>query len=409
MDGGDNPPSIDRLCTLVPSKIVTGINDGHNTAAAAFGEKKRNDYRAGQRLIIEEMVQVLRDQHFVDGPDTALRWLMPLNGEWQVAMGDRQFTIRGQLERRLDNERDVLGERDEEGGHGKSGRLAQFDVEVFTTQTGSKTKFMSFAVHDLALIFPPLSQFERGLLRESIAKDGVKNQLEIFEGKVIDGRNRLFFASTLKKPIHIKEFKGTYEEAKRHVTALNLARRHLNRMQIGMVAVNMFLDETRMEAAANHGGDRKSGDAIKMEDSPSWSKGPIHERIIAKAAAIGLQTSEVFVRAAIMASDTEYTKSAIESGKIDTAIAAVHSARDEKNKGPLAQHSGRDAENIRNRLGAFIDFLKEVITGEATVKKPGKKGRPKNGDHESISQRLDQIEGMLPAARRALRDQRIMK
>ena len=110
MDGGSNPPSIDRLCLVLPDKIVTAINDGHNTAAAAFGEGKRDDYRAGQRVIVTEMVEVLREQSFVYGDDQALQWLKPLDGIWTVRLGDREITIRGQRERRLVRDRAMLGE-----------------------------------------------------------------------------------------------------------------------------------------------------------------------------------------------------------------------------------------------------------------------------------------------------------
>ena len=49
-----------------------------------------------------------------------------------------------------------------------------------------------------------------------------------YEDKILDGRNRLYFASILKKPIRIEKFTGSEEEARRHVVILNLHRRHLS-------------------------------------------------------------------------------------------------------------------------------------------------------------------------------------
>ena len=51
---------------------MTRVSDGHCTAAAAFGEDRRGDKEAGWRVIIDEMVTLLREQGFVGGSDQAL-------------------------------------------------------------------------------------------------------------------------------------------------------------------------------------------------------------------------------------------------------------------------------------------------------------------------------------------------
>jgi hypothetical protein len=403
MDGGNNPPSIDRLCLIIPSKIVTGINDGHNTAAAAFGEAKRDDYRAGQRIIIQEMVQLLREQQFVNGDDAALRWVKPLDGEWQVAVGDRQFTIRGQRERRLIHERYLLGDRDEDGNEfrvglrgileGEKDKARPFAVDVIRPRGG--TKPMEFQVHPLALAIPPMSQREREVLRESIARDGVKVPLEIYEGKVLDGRNRLYFASILKKPVHIKEFVGTEEQARRHVANLNLARRHLNRLQLALAAINLFGDEAGKEALAaikqgNFEGGKSTGKSRSSSELKEW-----HQRVAEKAESVGIKVTPNIVWTLKEVLDAPETKAKVESGEITIAARATRRARTEKGKAQATPRE-RNGEYTSNRLGTIIEFLGSVLEIEIVPER-------------SISERLDQIERLIPQVRELLRQRKIIK
>src|SRR5262249_34477288 len=138
MDGGQFPPSVDFLLIAVPPKIVTKENDGHVTAAAALGEDARKDYQAGWRIIIGEMLTLLREQGFVGGNDQALNWSKSLDGIWKVAMPDGpQITVFGQRERRMDRDRSVVGERDEETGASigppslfETGRMHPFELDV---------------------------------------------------------------------------------------------------------------------------------------------------------------------------------------------------------------------------------------------------------------------------------------
>jgi hypothetical protein len=415
MDGGANPPSIDRLYYIVASKIVTAINDGHCTAAVAFGEKMRKDYRAGQRVIVQEMVQLLREQGFVGGDDTALRWLKDLDGEWKVAIEDRQIPICGQRERRLGNERYLLGDRDETGdqfrigeaGLLEAGRSRPFDVEVFKPRGG--TKPMSFRVHPLALAIPPMSERERQILRESIIRDGVKMPLEIFEGKVLDGRNRLYFASELKKPVHIKEFKGTEAEARRHVFSLNLARRHLNMAQLVLAAINLFGDEATKEAAeatrqgnirGNQNRSPSGTNLVSDGETKKW-----HERVAEKAENAGIKINAIAVRRMKQVLDAPETKAKVERGEIKTPTEAEKKAREEK--GLENNHRDRSGEYVRTRLGSVVDFMREIISGEIVGKQPGT--RPKNDDLSSISDRFDRIQQLMPQARDALRERKIIK
>ena len=407
MDGGAMPPSIEQLCLIIPDRIVTSRNDGYNTAAAAFGEARRKDFRAGQRVIIQEMVAALREQGFVDGDDRALRWCKPLDGEWQVKLGApaRSFTIRGQHERRLMHGRNLLGERSEDGdrigspGILESGRARPFQVEVY--KPSGSTKLMELQVHPLALAIPPMTARERDALRESIGKDGVKVPLVMYQGKVLDGRNRLYFASTLNKPVHLEEFHGTEEEAKRHVALLNLSRRHLTAQQCAVAMVNLFGDEAdkeslkALEEGYVLGAVKRLSSAPKLAASKRADRGPEwHEIVAHKAREIGVHVTPSTIKRMKEVMAAPETKAAVERGEITTTSEAVRRARAEKGK-PKPLPRDANAGNLFNRLSTIVqNFV--AITGEEMPYA------------QSVSERLDQIEQLVPRVRRALREQRMI-
>jgi hypothetical protein len=233
MDGGQIPPSIDSLCLTVPGEITTAFNDGSVTAAKVYGEDRRNDFRAGQQFFIREVLDILRAQGLVGGDDSGFTWLEPLDGTWQVDVDGTAYNVFGQKERRLSADRNMLGERGEDGiinipvGMFMRGTAQPLEVQIIGAHGRVLKEVRKFQVHPLALMIPPMTERERESLRESIARDGVHVPIVIYQEKILDGRHRVYFAVMLKKPIRIEEFKGTEEEAKRLVATLNLNRRHL--------------------------------------------------------------------------------------------------------------------------------------------------------------------------------------
>ena len=267
MDGGAMPPSLDRLYITVPPKIMTRVSDGHCTAAAAFGEDRRGDKEAGWRVIIDEMVTLLREQGFVGGSDQALTWIKPLDGTWTVEMFSKtfggqkirvNFSIFGQRERRMHSDRAVVGERDEITGERvgtpslfERGRMAP--LELLVESSRGNVKPQKFEIHPLAALMPSYTEAERETLRTSIQRDGVRVPIVIYQKKILDGRNRGYFAAQFNKPVRITEFTGTEEEARRLVITLNVVRRHLTSAQQNLLANELFGEEAKKEAAQKRG------------------------------------------------------------------------------------------------------------------------------------------------------------
>jgi hypothetical protein len=99
------------------------------------------------------------------------------------------------------------------------------------------------------LAFPAYSNEDLGNLIDDIRAHGMRQPLTLFEGKILDGRNR---AEAAKRTgllfIPIEEFEGTFEQARDYVISLNLIRRHLDTGQRAMIAAQL--------AKLSHGGDR---------------------------------------------------------------------------------------------------------------------------------------------------------
>ena len=405
MDGGSNPPSMNRLYDLIPSRVGTAVNDGHVTAGEVFGEKSRDDFRMGQRFIIDEVVTVLRERDIVAGDDSALVWTRPLDGVLQIEVDTSVYLIRGQRERRLDADRHMLGERDEteiiKEGRFESARSAPLELEVVGPRGGHE--LMKFTVHPIALAIPPMTEAERETLRTSREKDGVKVPIVIFQKKILDGRNRGYFASILKRPVRIEEFTGTEEEAKRHVAILNLHRGHLNTAQRALAAFNLFGEQAKIEAAKAK--IQTVGRPNKLRGNfPSISQNRDDYKwqgIAAKKAnEVGLNVKPDAIKAMATIALAPQAIATIERGEIKTITKAHEKALEELRRPPTKLPQTADSLSIDRRLGRCITDLTAIIRdtdGEAPI-----------GSTFSISEKVDQIERLIAKVRYALRARNVI-
>lgn len=85
--------------------------------------------------------------------------------------------------------------------------------------------------HEIATLFPSMSQVDLDQLRESIGAQGQLEEILLFEGKILDGRHRYQACLALGIEPRFREFEGTAQEAFAYSVALNLSRRHLTTVQ----------------------------------------------------------------------------------------------------------------------------------------------------------------------------------
>mgnify|MGYP002780378191 CR=1 FL=1 len=88
---------------------------------------------------------------------------------------------------------------------------------------------MTPELHPLTQKYPPMEAEEFAAFRADLAAHGQKNPIWLFEGKVLDGRNRLRACLELGLDPLFAEFAGTEAEAAAFVDSQNLHRRHLSR------------------------------------------------------------------------------------------------------------------------------------------------------------------------------------
>jgi N6-adenosine-specific RNA methylase IME4 len=92
--------------------------------------------------------------------------------------------------------------------------------------------------HPIANVFPLLPDPELRELADDIREHGLKEPIWTYEGKILDGRNRSAACQIAGIEPEIKEFRGTAEEAFRHVWSLNFHRRHMTQSQKGACAAD---------------------------------------------------------------------------------------------------------------------------------------------------------------------------
>ncbi len=91
--------------------------------------------------------------------------------------------------------------------------------------------------HEYANLFPMMPDGQLSSLAESIRKTKQDHPITVFEGKILDGRNRWKACEIAGKPPLMEDFLGTKEDALQFVLDHNLeCRRHLTESQRAMIA-----------------------------------------------------------------------------------------------------------------------------------------------------------------------------
>ena len=90
-----------------------------------------------------------------------------------------------------------------------------------------------YAFHEIANIFPMMSEEEFSGTVANIRKEGQLDDIELFEGKILDGRNR--YRACLEAGIEPRFVDVSPNDPVGYVVSKNLHRRHLQPSQIAMV------------------------------------------------------------------------------------------------------------------------------------------------------------------------------
>src|SRR5690349_7573823 len=107
--------------------------------------------------------------------------------------------------------------------------------------------------HRYATLLPLMSPRESEELRSAISAHGLREPIVLFEGGILDGRNRYNVCSELGIEPSFRDFDPAREgNALDFVLDRNIARRHLNESQRAMIAANLApLPAHRPDKSAN--------------------------------------------------------------------------------------------------------------------------------------------------------------
>lgn len=96
----------------------------------------------------------------------------------------------------------------------------------------------SYEFHEAANMFPLLSEVELRSLADDIEENGQKEPIELYDGKIIDGRNRYLACSLIQVEPEVCDVEEL-DDPVGYVVSKNLKRRQLKTSQRGMCAAKM--------------------------------------------------------------------------------------------------------------------------------------------------------------------------
>ena len=133
--------------------------------------------------------------------------------------------------------------------------------------------------HDLAKLFPRLPDSELDALARDIAANGLLNPIVLFEGKVLDGRNRLLACEKAGVTPRFSKLEPNGISPREFVIAQNLHRRNLTKDQCAALAAKLVPElaagaRERQKEAGKHGVKGGRGRKARKATAQKDAKGP---------------------------------------------------------------------------------------------------------------------------------------
>jgi hypothetical protein len=169
--------------------------------------------------------------------------------------------------------------------------------------------------HPLATLFPPLNDTEFEALKEDIREHGLREDIWLYEGKILDGTHRHKACLAVGVEPRFRHYEGDSPLA--FVLGLNLRRRHLTTTQRALVAARV-MPEFEAEARTN-----MSRGGQGLADLP-----PAHSRDRA-AAVVGVSSRLVGSAAQILGRGVPGLVAAVERDAIKVSTAAAVATLDD--------------------------------------------------------------------------------
>jgi ParB-like chromosome segregation protein Spo0J len=241
----------------------------------------------------------------------------------------------------------------------------------------------TYEYHDLANIFPMLNGDEAKALAHDIFEYGLHEPITVFEGKILDGRNRYIACLEVGVEPRFTPYKGVNPAA--YVVSLNLKRRHLDESQRAMVAKKLAILEHGQRQSGKFAGVTTQAEAASMLN--------VSERSVRTAGAVidkavpeivtAVEKGDVSVSAAAQFAKQPKEEQAKQIAESATPVNAVKAFRDSRqirsaaavgDDGPRTGHAN-DSRAVKHLSGAvkcFADFCRtSQVTSVAADIQPG--------------------------------------
>jgi hypothetical protein len=115
-------------------------------------------------------------------------------------------------------------------------------------------RFADYAYHPACLLFPKLGKDELQELADDIRENGLRHPIVLYQGKILDGRNRLLACEIAGVEPRFVEWDGKGSPVE-WVVSENLVRRHLTSSQCAVIAHDLLplLEEMAKERQRDAG------------------------------------------------------------------------------------------------------------------------------------------------------------
>lgn len=131
----------------------------------------------------------------------------------------------------------------------------------------AKAELPTFEPHPLAERFPLIEGAEFDELVADIKKNGLMNPVIMYQGKVLDGRNRVMACQEAGVEIRHRPWDGTCGTALAFVVSRNVLRRHLTSSQRAVWAVSLLDDERKAASERLESTQAKPGEKVGAKGS----------------------------------------------------------------------------------------------------------------------------------------------
>lgn len=212
--------------------------------------------------------------------------------------------------------------------------------------SNTEGKSMNFEFHPLANIFPLIDGQAYQELMADVMRHGVREPVWLYEGQILDGRNRYRAAMAMGVECPTREYVG--DDATGFVISLNLHRRHLTESQRAMVGAKL--------ANITNGGDRVS------EQSANLHSGAVSRSDAAEL--LNVSPRSVASAAKVQAEAPPEVISAVEAGAVSIHLATQFVGLPDDVKQDVIEAIAHQSDSAKEVIREAVKNHRAIGTGE---------------------------------------------